>query len=302
MELKNILITGGSGFIGTNLLELFNRKKHLKVTSLDKLDSKFRFKNINYVKSDLKNFEFGSKISQKIDCVIHLAAETRVVESENNPQKFYNENINKTINFFFKCKNHGVKQFIFFSTAGAISGNTTYASELSKENPLSFYGLSKQITEKLLKYFGKKYNIKITIVRLSNVYGKYSLNKSSFIHLFIKKLKKKEKLEIYGDGKQTRDFIYAEDIAKIINKIIDKKMNDTFILASGKSYSLNYVISKINSLKKNNIKIFYLKPRSTEVKKSSFNNKKILNKINLKFTNIENGLLKTVNWYKQNYF
>lgn len=302
MELKKLLITGGSGFIGSNLLELLKKKKNLNIISLDKTNPKNKLKKIKYVTSDFIKFDFKSNTSKNIDCVIHLAAETRVVESEKNPKNFYNENINKTVNFFFKCKEHGIKHFIFFSTAGAIAGNKSKASESSKENPLSFYGLSKQITEKLLIYFGNKFNIKITIIRLSNVYGKHSLHKSSFIHLFLKKLKKNEPLNIYGDGKQTRDFIYVEDISIIIDKIINQKTAGTYILASGKSYSINYILSLTKKIQKYDIKINYLKPRFAEVKDSSFSNKKIINEFGINFTKIDIGLKKTIKWYNKNYF
>ena len=286
----------------TNLLELLKNKKNLDVISLDKVNPNITFKNIKYIKSDFAKYSFASSTAKSIDFVIHLAAETSVVESEKNPMNFYNENINKTINFFFKCKDIGIKHFIFFSTAGAIAGNASNVSESSKENPLSFYGISKQMTEKLLIYFGKKYNINITIIRLSNVYGKYSLHKSSFIHLFLKKLKKSEALDIYGNGNQTRDFIYAEDISNIINKIINKNIIGIFVLASGKSYSINDIISLIKKLKKYDIKINYLKPRTAEVKDSSFNNKKIIKTLGIKFTKIDKGLIKTINWYRKNYF
>ena len=297
-----IAILGGLGFIGTNLYKELSRSN--KVIILDNFEIKNNLKyhkNLRIYKSDILKLNTIIKHTKNIDIIINLAAQTGVLESNLLPEKSINLNILGTLNVLKACKVNKIKHFINASTAGAIYGNTNFANENSPSKPLSFYGLTKKFSEDQIKIFLNKSKIKNTNLRFSNVYGPYSFHKTSLIHNSIKNSIKNKIQFIFGNGAQTRDFIYVKDLVKIISIICKKKLSGTFNIASGKSHNVNYIL-KIISKKNKRFSFKKIARKSGEVEKIKLNNSKLLKKLKLKksfFTNLDQGIIETYQWYNK---
>lgn len=299
-----IAIIGGAGFIGTNLYFFLKRKK-LDVKILDnfiiKNNLKFIKKN-DVIKVDItKSSSLKNKINN-FDYIINLAGQTGVIESNERPNYCLTENIIGFSNILNFIKNSKKKiKLINASTGGAIYGDSkSICTENSEKRPISYYGLTKKFNEELSEVFFKLHKIHTVNLRFSNVYGEYSIHKKSFIHSGLKTIISGGKVKVFGDGSQTRDFIYVQDLVKLIFKSFKLK-HGSYNFASGRSISINNILTIFKKLK-SNINITYTKNNLTEVKDVKISNQKILKnlKINKKFfTSVDVGINKTLNWYKK---
>lgn len=297
-----IAIVGGAGFIGTNLYFYLKDKKH-KIKIFDNLLIKNNLKYLptkDVIKCDLLKKNELKKNLKNFDIIINLAGQTGVIPSNQNPLESIKKNIIGFLNLIEITKKSKVKTIFNASTSGAIYGDTNKISNETKpSNPLSIYGLTKDFNEKMSKIIASEK--KIIHLRFSNVYGPYSSHKQSLIHNAIKSNILKKKLVINGNGKSKRDFIYVNDICRIIYKLFNSESN-IYNIATGKSYSINNILY---FLKRNNNcpKIIYSKYNKGEVKIVKISNKKIKKKININqkfFTELDIGISKTFTWYKNN--
>lgn len=298
-----IAIIGGLGFVGTNLYFLLNKNHKITIIDNYKIKTNIKFlKKAKVIKGDIKNLNFLRKNLTNFDIVINLAAQTGVLESNNNPVKSINENIIGFYNILEISKKNKIKTIINASTAGAIYGKTKkVCNEQSPTNPISYYGLTKKFNEDQ-SLINKNRKLKIINLRFSNVYGEFSIHKKSLIHNTIKNVIDNKNTNIYGDGNQIRDFIYVGDLVKIIKKSF-KLNSGIYNLASGKSHSVNSFINIIKNIKFQP-KIIYKSKKKGEVEEVRVNNKKILHSLKIKnnfFINFEEGIKKTFNWYKNYY-
>jgi len=251
---KNILITGGAGYIGSHVTEIL-LKKRKKVFLIDNLSTGHRKlinKKAKFFKVDIHNKKKINKIIKKykIDSVIHLAANLIIGESQKKPKKYFKNNVLGTKKILSACINTTVKNIIFSSTAAVYKEGQYKVSEKSVIKPKSVYGKTKIQAESLIKNFAKKNKINYGILRYFNIAGSSSSGKIGLInknsdHLFknfsIELMKKKPKLKIYGtdyntkDGSCIRDFIHVSDIAEIHYLILEKidKLNISKILNCG---------------------------------------------------------------------
>ena len=298
-----IAIVGGAGFIGTNLYFYLKDKKH-KVKIFDNLLIKKNLKYLsikNIIKCDLlKKIDLEKKLKD-FDIIINLAGQTGVVPSNLNPLESIKKNIIGFLNLIEVAKKSKIKTIINASTSGAIYGNSKKISnETDYSKPLSIYGLTKDFNEKMSKIISNK--IKIIHLRFSNVYGPYSIHKKSLIHNAIKSNILDKKLVINGDGKSKRDFIYVNDVCRIIYKLI-KSESDVYNVATGKSYSIKNIL-KILKKNKNCPKTIYSKSNKGEVRTVRISNNKIKRKLKINqnfFTKLDVGINKTFTWYKSNF-
>ena len=309
----NILITGGCGFIGHNLLNKLKKQAN-KIIIIDN-ESLGKKKNINdllskkikFYKIDICNFNNLKKIfnNNSIDCVIHLAAHTRVLESIKQPKKTFKNNIIGTFNLLEISREYKIKRFINASTGGAIMGEKKPPiTENMIPNPISIYGGSKYTSEILCNVYKASYNLNTISLRFSNIYGPNSFHKESVVSLYIKKILNNENIHVYGDGEQSRDFLYIDDLTNIIKKCIYSKTSGAFQLGTGKPTSINTLIGILDKKfkkKKIFLKKRYKPVRHGEVKKTWCDiskAKKILGfhpKID-----INDGIDKTVNFFLKN--
>ena len=232
-----ILVTGSSGFIGSNFVSFF-KKKNIKFYGIDKKKSQYiEFKNFSRI--NLINKKKLEKLFKKIKpkMIIHLAADSGLNYCHNNSENAFDNNLLSTFNLLSMCKKYNCKKFIF-------------ASSMSVENfdkSFSFYGFTKFASENLIKSFNKNYSIKGIIARFSNIFGPYSSHKTSAIHEMIKCKLSNKKFNIHGTGNQQRDFLYVEDLILKILKIIKlKSPKNSYYLSSGKKLSINNVLNMIN--------------------------------------------------------
>ena len=251
---KNILITGGAGYIGSHITEIL-LKKRKKVFLIDNLSTGHRKlinKKAKFFKLDIHNKKKINEIIEKykIDSVIHLAANLIIGESQKKPNKYYKNNVLGTKKILDACINTAVKNVIFSSTAAVYKEGQYKVSEKSIIKPKSVYGKTKIQAESLIKKFAKKNKINFGILRYFNIAGSSPSGKIGLInknsdHLFknfsIELMKNKPKLKIYGtdyntkDGSCIRDFIHVSDIAEIHYLILEKidKLNISKILNCG---------------------------------------------------------------------
>jgi UDP-glucose 4-epimerase len=264
-----ILVTGGAGFIGSNLVDKLI-DGGCKVFVIDNL-STGKKENLNkkaiFYKADICHLDKILPLFKGIDYVFHLAANPRVIFSVENPIESHKVNVDGTLNVLYASYKNRVKRLIFASSA-AVYGDI---KELPlKENmtpkPISPYGLHKLIGEHYCKLFSNLYNLETVCLRYFNVYGPrmdpygpYAL----VIGKFLKLRKENKPLTIYGDGKQTRDFIYVDDVVKAnILAMKSKKVGrgEIINICSGKNYSINYIAKLIGGRK------IYLPARKGEMK------------------------------------
>ena len=236
--IKNILITGGAGYIGSHIAETLikNKKKLYIVDNLSTGSRKLINKKANFYKVDILQKDKIKKIIDKnnIDSIIHLAASLIISEGEIKPKKYFRNNVTGTKNLLLACQNTLIKNFIFSSTAAVYKDGQYKVNENSIIKPQTVYGKTKIKGEKLVQSFCKKNNINYGILRYFNIAGSSPsgkiglLNKGDNLFKNFSKqiMKKNPTLKIYGgdyntkDGSCIRDFIHVNDIAEIHYKVL----------------------------------------------------------------------------------
>ena len=240
-----ILITGGAGFIGSHLTGLLSSET---VTILDDL-SAGRLENIpddaNFVCCDVKSPLARDVVKNgHFDAIVHLAAQTMVPASMEDPKKDMEDNIEGTVNILEAARKYGVKRIIFSSSAavyGDIAPECLPVRETEPLRPVSFYGLSKMTCENYIRLYQKAYGLSYVIFRFANVYGERQGNggEGGVVSVFARQLAEGKSPAIYGNGQQTRDFIYAGDIANGIRKaLFSETANITCNLSTGREVTV----------------------------------------------------------------
>ena len=247
------LVSGGCGFIGVNLIpKLVARGTQVRV--LDDLSvgrrEDIQSLDVEFQRGDIRDAAAVSKACAGMDVVVHLAAHTRVIESVFNPELNFEINALGTFNVLRACVDAGVKKVVFASTGGAILGEQPPpVHEAMVPRPTSPYGASKLAGEAYCSAFYGSFGLKTTALRFSNVYGPYSYHKGSVVAHFFKSILQKQPLIVYGDGQQTRDFIFVGDIVNAILLAIDKDApGEIFQIASGCGTSVQTLIGKMRKL------------------------------------------------------
>lgn len=247
------LVTGGCGFVGVNLIPKL-LAQGLNVRVLDDLSvgkhDDIRSLDVDFQQGDIRDPAAVFKACAGIDAVVHLAAHTRVVESVSNPELNFEINAVGTFNVLRAAVDAGVKKLVFASTGGAILGEQAPpVHEGMVPRPTSPYGASKLAGEAYCSAFYGSFGLKTTALRFSNVYGPYSYHKGSVVAHFFKSVLQKQPLIVYGDGQQTRDFIFVDDIVNAILLAIEKDAaGEVFQIASGRGTSVQTLIGKMKKL------------------------------------------------------
>jgi len=301
-----ILVTGGAGFIGSNVVDALVKDGH-EVTVLDNLSTgkeeninpEVKFYNIDLL--DIESLEFVFR-EFKPDVVNHHAAQIDVRKSVEDPAFDAETNIIGSINLFELSINFEVKRIIFSSTGGALYGEPEAlpASEDTPIEPLSAYGVAKYCVENYLNYFKRLYGIERVILRYANVYGPRQdpLGEAGVVAIFTGKILKGEKPVIYGDGAQTRDYIYVEDVVEA-NVLALNGKEGVYNIGTGKETSINELIEIFSKVLGREIKPEYAPPRKGEIRRISLDGEKAKKELSFvpKYS-LEEGLKKTIEWYR----
>lgn len=216
--MTTVVVTGGAGFIGSHLVRHLIEKGH-RVHVIDDL-STGTARNIHQGatlhKEDIRSpSAFGAIVSLKPDTVFHLAAQADVQHSIKNPGEDMGINALGTLNMLEACRQGGVRKFVFASTSG-VYGNLEkdLLEETDPAVPISFYGLSKFAAEHYVRLYGELFDLDWTVLRFANVYGpgQTSKGEGGVVAIFLSLLRQGMPLTVNGDGEQTRDFIYVQDV------------------------------------------------------------------------------------------
>jgi len=292
-----ILITGGTGFIGSHLVDALLKKKHkIIVISHNKKQNR---QNVKFYKVDICSPKIDLVFKkERPDIIFHLAA----ILPTKNTSLLMKTNVMGSINILEIAQKYKIKKFIFASSA-AVYGHTTASviQENHPADPFSIYGLSKLTVEKLIKIYYNLYKIPYIVIRYGNIYGprQKTFRPGSVIVNFIYKILHDQIPEINGDGKQLRDYIYIDDLINVSIKIMKTKRVGIYNVGSGVGVSLNNIISKINKILNKNIKPKYNLSAKSGVEKSILDIKKIKKELGWgPKTQLETGLRKTIDYFK----
>ncbi len=251
---ERILITGGCGFVGLNLIEYLKKNTDHEITVLDNLSlgrkEHIAGFNVDFVEGDIRDRELARSLAGNMDSIVHLAADTRVMDSIENPDFNFDVNVAGTYNLLRAAREANVKHFVFASTGGAIVGEVPPpVNEAMAPHPQSPYGASKLSMEGYCSAFAGSYGMKTVALRFSNVYGPHSYHKGSVVAAFFKQILKGEPLTVYGDGTQTRDYVFSEDLCSAIAGGLSLETGGEAIqLGSGRETSLNELIAAIREV------------------------------------------------------
>lgn len=309
--MKKIFITGGLGFIGTNLSRYIADHSTSKpvISIIDSLisGSKNQISDNNaqlIIKADICDSDLYENIVDENTTVVHLAALGNVVQSITNPIDNFNANVKTTVHLLEMLRKNNCKSIVFASTGGALMGNTKPpVSELSLPMPISPYGASKLSCEGYIHAYCESYGMRAAILRFGNVYGRYSAHKKGVINTWINQSLINNELVIYGDGSSTRDYVHVTDLCQGIYNSIEYLSEckpgrcEVFHLSTGAGTTLqslaNIVLQATNS--KSNIR--YAHSRAGEVDKNFASPTKAAKMLGFcPQISIENGILDLVSW------
>ena len=260
-----ILVTGCAGFIGSHLTEtLLNQG--FKVYGIDNLSNgklsniSFFNKNTNFIflEYDINEIDKFEKVLDEVDVIYHLAALADIVPSIQNPESYFNSNVNGTFNLIRNCENKKVKKIIYAASSSCYGIPDKYpTSENSPILPQYPYALTKRLGEEIIFHFGNLYKIPVVSLRLFNVYGPRARTSGTYgavFGVFLAQKLAKKPFTVVGDGEQTRDFTFVDDVVNAFIEMMDTNIkNEIFNVGSGKTYSVNTLINLLGSNKIVNI-------------------------------------------------
>ncbi len=272
LTLYRYLVTGGCGFIGTNLIAYLLRKQPqtsirvldnlsvgtredlFEVTSSIEKELDVPAAGIELVEGDIKDYYTCHECCDGVDAIVHLAANTGVAASIENSGYDMEANVIGTFNMLEAARRKHVKKFIFGSSGATIGEVEPPIHEEKVPRPVSPYGASKLAGEAYCSAYFRTFGIKTVSLRFGNVYGPLSKHKNSVVAKFFKQAFSGETLEIYGDGNQTRDFIYIDDLIQaIILSVKSDVGGKVFQIATYKETTVNEIANKIKNIMENKI-------------------------------------------------
>ncbi len=270
----NILITGGCGFIGSHLVDRLIQENH-QVTIIDNLSTgtlKYLNPDADFYPMDIRDTDISKLFKNKgFDMVFHKAAQIDAARSIKEAYLDADINIMGTINLLENMKQFGVKKIIFSSSA-AIYGDTDNLpiKEASPGVPLSFYGLSKLTAENYIVTYGSLFGLDYTILRYANVYGlrQGAGGECGVVKIFWDKLLKGQQPTIFGDGFQTRDFIYVEDVISANMAALYKGSQSIVNISTKKAVTVNELFNTIGSTLTSSLTVTYGEERVGDIKES----------------------------------
>jgi len=303
--MANILITGGAGFIGSNLAyRLVEQGENVIV--IDNL-SRGKIENLppeaKFYKLKVEDPSVSKIIkSQKIEYIFHLAAQAEVTKSMRDPVLDAESNIIGTINLLQSAMDSGVKKFIFSSSGGVIYGNTPKpVTEKKNPSPCSPYGISKFTAEKYIEFYGKEYGLRHTILRYTNVYGPRQdpFGESGVVAIFAENMLHNTLCTLYGYGKMERDYIYVKDVVDVTTLVIDKGDGEVFNIGTEVSTSVDKLFSLMKEITHYQLDPVYQPKRKGELDMNSLDCSKAKRLLDWKpKISLKQGLEQTVNWFR----
>ena len=277
---KLSVVTGGAGFIGSNLVErLLERGDQVVVIdneSANTHDEVYWNPNAMNVKGDVTDFSLLKNACINADCIYHLAADISIQYSIENPTESYKNNVVGTLNVLEVARVLGIKKVVFSSTAAIYGSTSEPCLETDRPDPLNPYSVSKLAGENLMKMYNDLYGIQTVSLRYFNVYGPRQAYKGQYapvIGIFQKQKFEGKPLTIIGDGNQTRDFIHVADVAHANMMVAEKDVVGVFNVGSGTEYSVNQIASLTN----NPHGTTTMPSREGEARRSISNNNKLKN-------------------------
>lgn len=321
------LITGGCGFIGRNLVKnLLEEGGHsirivdnLSVGSLDDLKQVCRFTEtiigntdnpicfrpgVEMAVGDIMDPDLSLRVCQGADIIVHLAASTGVASSVKNPGQDCRINIIGTLNYLEAARQGNVNRFVFASSGAPAGEFTSSLHEELAPRPVSPYGASKLAGEGYCSAYFRTFGLQTVALRFGNVYGPLSGRKDSVVTKFIKRSLAGQAVEIYGDGTQTRDFIYVADVIKAVRlaAFIPNIGGEIFQIATRREYTVNELVEHLKTeLKKQlniDMAVIFSAPRQGDVKRSHSDTSKAKRMLGWQSeTDLATGLELVVNWF-----
>lgn len=242
---SRILVTGGAGFVGSNLVNLLHSMGH-SVAVLDDFSKGSRGyldeSLVDIFEADIREPNTCRDAFENVDKVVHLAAFGSVVESVADPRLNFEMNVLGTFNVLNLAVEYDVEKLVFSSTGGALIGNATPpVNEASLPKPISPYGAGKLCCEAYCNAFSQSFGLNTVCLRFANVYGRNSEHKAGVVNQFVKRLMNAEPITIFGDGSSTRDYIHVSDLCNGIQLALfnDNVRNDVIHIATGRETTLS---------------------------------------------------------------
>lgn len=306
----NILLLGGFGFIGTNILKFIDLHyaDQYNCVVFDKFLSHPYGIEFHCIKQVYVGDFSDSVLVERMfkdynfDVVIHLVSTTVPINSL-NAKYDVQSNLLPTLDVLNNMVKYKIPSIVYLSSGGAIYG--TQSEKIHREDsdvyPISSYGVVKLAIEKYIMQYAQLYNLHPLILRLSNPYGKYHYSmKQGVINIAIKKAIKHESLEIWGDGSGRKDYIYIEDFVDILFKLLhNSNCSGVFNIGSGKTYALNDIVKAISE-NTSTLKVEHTESRKFDISNFELDIHKLITTIGgYSFTPLEDGISKTIEWTKK---
>ncbi len=302
-----ILITGGAGFIGSHILAQLQGRRDMDVVVFDNLSSGSKEHvpaGMELVEGDVCDEAAVDALfaDHHFDAVIHLAAQTMVPTSVEQPVLDCRINLEGVLHVLEACRIHDTGH-ILFSSSAAVYGDNFHIplKETERLVPTSPYGITKMTTEHYLRVYHELYGMDATVFRFANVYGERQGEKGEggVVSIFCKLLSQRQGITVFGDGNQTRDFVYAGDIAQAIIRALPLKGYHTMNVSTGQETSINDLIRSFEKAVGYTVPVQYTAPRTGDILRSVLSNEAL--KRDLGFVpamDLEEGIRRTYDWYR----
>jgi UDP-glucose 4-epimerase len=309
VSIKRILVTGGCGFIGANLVRFTRARTDWDIRVVDDLRSGreeyLEEESVEVMIGDIADRAILDRALQGVDAVIHLAAQTGVIPSVENPTRDFKGNAEATFHTLDCCRGRGIGRFLFASSGAALGDVEPPLHEEVVARPMSPYGAAKLAGEAYCSAFAAAYGIHTVSLRFSNVYGPWSSHKNNAIPNFIKATFLGQRLKIFGDGSQSRDFIYVDDLCEAIFLAVtaDDVKGEVFQVATGVETTVLELTEAVQRAVGTSTEVEFLERRPGEVYKSRVDISKVRARLGFRpRVGLDEGLHLTADWYRDNWF
>ena len=278
-EVKKVIVTGGSGFVGSHLAKELTRRGYyviildnLSTGKMENIEPLLRKENVEFIRGSITNLSLLGKLFRAVDYVFHQAAIPSVPRSVKDPQASHEANITGTLNVLLAARDNAVRKVVYASSS-SVYGNapTLPKKEDIAPNPQSPYSVTKLAGEYYCQVFQQVYDLPAVCLRYFNVYGPKQDPKSQYaavIPRFIQKVSRNEPPIIFGDGEQTRDFTFVKDVVEANIQAAESDANGTFNIGTGEMISINKLAELIIKLTGNSVKPVHKEPRPGDVRHS----------------------------------